>query len=49
MTRLVHGRFGLHVIEVPGREPGVAQPFESAFGAMAVRRLARKPISPCNA
>jgi peptidyl-prolyl cis-trans isomerase C len=36
MPRLVHSRFGLHVVEVMEREPGVAQPFESVRGAVAM-------------
>lgn len=35
LPRLVHSRFGLHVVEVLGREPGVAQSFESVRGAVA--------------
>ena len=40
LARLVHSRFGLHVVEVLEREPGVAQPFESvrSAAAMALRR-----------
>jgi peptidyl-prolyl cis-trans isomerase C len=40
LPRLVHSRFGLHVVEVLEREPGVAQPFEAVHGAvrMALRR-----------
>jgi len=34
LPRLVHSRFGLHVIEVLGREPGTAQSFESVKGAV---------------
>ncbi|MPZ46008.1 MAG: peptidylprolyl isomerase [Betaproteobacteria bacterium] len=34
LPRLVHSRFGLHVVEVLAREPGVAQPFESVRGAV---------------
>jgi peptidyl-prolyl cis-trans isomerase C len=34
LPRLVHSRFGLHVVEVMGREAGVAQPFESVHGAV---------------
>ena len=42
LPRLVHSRFGLHVVEVLERECGVAQPFESVRGAvaMAVRQQA---------
>jgi peptidyl-prolyl cis-trans isomerase C len=36
LARLVHSRFGLHVVEVLEREPGVAQPFESVRGAVAM-------------
>jgi peptidyl-prolyl cis-trans isomerase C len=35
LPRLVHSRFGLHIVEVLEREPGVAQPFESVRGAVA--------------
>lgn len=35
LPRLVHSRFGLHVVEVLEREPGVAQSFESVRGAVA--------------
>ena len=35
LARLVHSRFGLHVVEVLEREPGVAQAFESVRGAVA--------------
>lgn len=34
LPRLVHSRFGLHVVEVLEREPGVAQSFESVRGAL---------------
>jgi peptidyl-prolyl cis-trans isomerase C len=36
LPRLVHSRFGLHVVEVLAREPGVAQSFESVRGAVAM-------------
>ena len=36
LSRLVHSRFGLHVVEVLAREPGVAQPFEAVRGAVAM-------------
>ena len=36
LPRLVHSRFGLHVVEVLQREPGVVQPFESVRGAVAM-------------
>lgn len=35
LPRLVHSRFGLHVVEVLEREPGLAQSFESVRGAVA--------------
>lgn len=35
LPRLVHSRFGFHVIEVLEREPGTARPFESVRGAVA--------------
>lgn len=34
LPRLVHSRFGLHIVEVLEREPGVAQPFETVRGAV---------------
>ncbi len=34
LPRLVHSRFGLHVVEVLARAPGVAQPFETVRGAV---------------
>ena len=42
LPRLVHSRFGLHVVEVQAREPGLAQSFESVRGAvaMSLRQLA---------
>ena len=36
LPRLVHSRFGLHVVEVLQREPGQAQSFESVRGAAAM-------------
>ena len=36
LPRLVHSRFGLHVVEVLEREGGVAQPFEAVRGAVAM-------------
>ena len=36
LPRLVHSRFGLHVVEVLERESGVAQPFETVRGAVAM-------------
>lgn len=35
LPRLVHSRFGLHVVEVLEREPGVAQSFDAVRGAVA--------------
>ena len=42
LPRLVHSRFGLHVVEVLEREPGVQQPFEAVKGAvrLALRQQA---------
>ena len=36
LPRLVHSRFGLHVVEVLEREPGLEQPFETVHGAVAM-------------
>jgi len=36
LPRLVHSRFGLHVVEVLQREAGIDQPFESVQGAIAM-------------
>lgn len=36
LPRLVHSRFGLHVVEVLERDPGVAQSFESVRGAVSM-------------
>lgn len=36
LPRLVHSRFGLHVVEVLAREPGVDQPFEAVRGAVTM-------------
>ena len=36
LPRLVHSRFGLHVVEVLAREGGTAQPFEAVRGAVAM-------------
>ncbi|HEY5307018.1 MAG TPA: peptidylprolyl isomerase, partial [Casimicrobiaceae bacterium] len=35
LPRLVHSRFGLHVVEVQSREPGIAQSFAAVRGAVA--------------
>lgn len=34
LPRLVHSRFGLHVVEVLAREPGVVQPFDAVRNAV---------------
>lgn len=34
LPRLVHSRFGFHVVEVLARQPGVPQPFEEVRGAV---------------
>ncbi|MEO8754376.1 MAG: peptidylprolyl isomerase [Casimicrobiaceae bacterium] len=36
LPRLVHSRFGLHVVEVLAREPGTAQSFDAVRGAVAM-------------
>ena len=36
LPRLVHSRFGLHVVEVLAREPGIQQAFEAISGAVAM-------------
>ena len=36
LPRLVHSRFGLHVVEVLAREPGEAQAYTSVSGAVAM-------------
>lgn len=36
LPRLLHSRFGLHVVEVLAREPGLEQPFEAVSGAVAM-------------
>ena len=36
LPRLVHSRFGLHLVEVLAREAGADQPFESVRGAVAM-------------
>lgn len=36
LPRLVHSRFGLHVVEVLQREAGADQPFEAVHGAVAM-------------
>jgi peptidyl-prolyl cis-trans isomerase C len=45
LARLVHSRFGLHVVEVLEREPGVMQPFESVQGAVAMALRQRSFVS----
>jgi len=34
LPRLLHSRFGLHVVEVQAREPGQPQPYEAVAGAV---------------
>lgn len=36
LPRLVHSRFGLHVVEILARDPGSDQPFEAVRGAVAM-------------
>lgn len=36
LPRLVHSRFGLHVVEIMAREPGVEHAFEAVHGAVAM-------------
>ena len=36
LPRLVHSRFGFHVVEVLAREPGVPQPFDAVRGAVVM-------------
>jgi len=36
LPRLVHSRFGFHVVEVLERQPGVVQAFEAVHGAVAM-------------
>jgi peptidyl-prolyl cis-trans isomerase C len=36
LPRLVHSRFGLHVVEVLAREHGIEQPYEAVRGAVAM-------------
>ena len=45
LPRLVHSRFGLHVVEVLAREPGTAQSYE-ACAAPWRWRCASYPTSP---
>ncbi len=42
LPRLVHSRFGLHVVEVLARDPGTEQPYEAVRGAvqLALRQQA---------
>ena len=35
LPRLVHSRFGLHVVEILAREPGVPQTYEMVRGAVS--------------
>lgn len=36
LPRLVHSRFGLHVVEILAREPGIAQSFDAVRGAVSL-------------
>jgi peptidyl-prolyl cis-trans isomerase C len=36
LPRLVHSRFGLHVVDVQQRDPGQDQPFEAVHGSVAM-------------
>ena len=36
LPRLVHSRFGLHVVDVQQRETGIDQPFDAVQGAVAM-------------
>lgn len=36
LPRLVHSRFGLHVVQVQAREPGQVRPFESVLAAVSL-------------
>ena len=36
LPRLVHSRFGFHVVEILAREPGVPQPFDAVRGAVVM-------------
>jgi peptidyl-prolyl cis-trans isomerase C len=36
LPRLVHSRYGLHVVEVQARQPGELQPYEQVKGAVAL-------------
>lgn len=45
LPRLVHSRFGLHVVEVLQREPGQPQPFEAVRGAVAMSLRQQRYVS----
>lgn len=45
LPRLVHSRFGLHVVEVLQRDPGVAQPFEAVRDAVAMELRQRAYVT----
>jgi len=45
LPRLVHSRFGLHVVEVLAREPGVQQSFDAVRGAVAMALQQRAFVS----
>lgn len=45
LPRLVHSRFGFHVVEVLERKPGVEQPFEAVRGAVAMSMRQKTYVS----
>ncbi len=45
LPRLVHSRFGLHVVEVLAREPGVDKPFEAVHRAVALALRQRSYVT----
>ena len=45
LSRLVHTRFGLHVVEVLARDPGQLLPFDAARGAVAATLRNRRYVT----
>jgi len=45
LPRLVHSRFGLHVVEVLARDPGQTLPFETARGAVCATLRNRRYVT----
>ena len=45
LPRLVHSRFGFHVVEVLERKPGVEQPFDTVRGAVAMAMRQRTYVT----